>query len=350
MVQNRKKFADLENDVVQANLCISCGTCIAVCPVNVLELENGVPKLIGNCIECGICHGNCPRTDFNMSELEQAKFGRTRTNDEKFTGVYKAVYAARTKRDDIFSRSQDGGVVTSILFQFLADGGDGAIVAGLEENKIWVPAVFVAKTRGEVLQSAGTKYTPSPTMVGLKKAVKDQGLKKVAVVGTACQIRGLTRMTQGKLRNKKFSDAVALSVGLFCMETFDYNAFMKFLKENDVDPGKITKFEIKNGRFYAHQGADNTFRVRLNKVKDLVRPCCHICSDFTSEYSDISVGNVGSPERWSTVIIRTDRGENALKSAVDSGLLDIQPIEGFDEGDTLVHRLAKVKKEKELDE
>ncbi len=29
---------------------------------------------------------------------------------------------------------------------------------------------------------------------------------------------------------------------------------MKYLKENEVDPGRVTKFEIKNGRFYAWAG------------------------------------------------------------------------------------------------
>ena len=86
------------------------------------------------------------------------------------------------------------------------------------------------------------------------------------------------------------------------------------------------------------------------KVKKLVRPCCHICEDFTGEYADVSVGNVGTPDGWSTVIVRTEAGEKAFRAAVDSGLLEAQPVEGFDLGDTLVHRLARMKREKGSDE
>lgn len=350
MDQEKKTFTDLVEDVVDKNLCVSCGTCVAVCPVNVIELEDGVPSLVGDCIECGLCYANCPRTDFSVDAMDEAIHGRTRRENERLTGVYRSVYAARTKREDIHVKAQDGGVVTSLLYQFLMDGGDAVIVAGLEEDKIWVPKPVIARDVKAVVENAGTKYTSSPTLVGVKKAVKDEKLGNIAVVGTACQMRGLSKLTRGKSRNKRFTDSVGLKVGLFCMETFNYGDLMDYLRSNGVDPGKVTKFEIKKGRFYAHQGDEVAHRARLKKVKALIRPCCHACDDFTSEFSDVSVGNVGSPDGWSTVIVRTDRGEKALKSAAEAGLIDLTPIEDFEDGETLVHRLAKSKKDSALDE
>jgi len=350
LVQEKKKFTDLVTDVVEKDLCVSCGTCVAACPVNVVELEDGLPHLVGDCIECGLCYSNCPRTDFSVDEMDEAIHGRPRRDKEQLTGVYRAVYAARTNREDIHDKAQDGGVVTSLLSQFIEDGGDAVIVAGLEEDKVWVPTPVIAKDVGTVIESAGTKYTPSPTLVGVKKAVKDEKLGNIAVVGTACQMRGLSRLTRGKFRNKRFTDSVGLKVGLFCMETFNYGDFMDYLKSNGVDPGKVTKFEIKSGRFYANQSDEVVHRARLRNVKALIRPCCHICDDFTSEFSDISVGNVGSPDGWSTVIVRTERGEKAFASAAESGLIEFEPIGDFEAGETLVHRLAKTKKDSALDE
>jgi len=348
--KDKKTFTDLAKDVVEAGLCVSCGTCVAVCPVNVIELDQGLPALVGKCIECGLCYRNCPRTDFDEDALDRAVYGRDRIEREALTGVYRAVYAARTRSDAIRGRAQDGGVVTSILSQFIDDGGDGVVVAGLEEDKVWSPRPLVARSRDEIVGAAGTKYTVSPTLLGVRKAVKEMGLRKIAVVGTPCQMRGLARLTLGPSRNKKYADAVALTVGLFCMETFSYDDWMKYLQEEGVDPGRVTKFEIKSGRFIAYAGEEELHRVKLGKVKRLVRPCCHVCEDFTSEYADLSVGNVGTPEGWSTVIVRTERGEKAFRAAVDSGLLEAEPVEGFDLGDTLVHRLARMKKEKGSDE
>ena len=309
-----------------------------------------MPHLVGDCIECGLCYANCPRTTFSVDEMDEAIHGRTRKESEQLTGIYRAVYAARTMREDIHEKAQDGGVVTSLLSQFIEDGGDAAIVAGLEEDKIWMPIPVMAKDKETVIECAGTKYTSSPTLIGVKNAVKEEKLGNIAVVGTACQMRGLSRLTLGKSRNKRFTDSVGLRVGLFCMETFNYGDLMDYLESNGVDPGKVTKFKIKSGRVYAYKGDEVVHKARLKKVKALVRPCCHRCDDFTSEFADISVGNVGSPGGWSTVILRTERGEKALMSAEESGLVELAPIDDFEVGETLVHRLAKMKKDSALDE
>lgn len=344
MSQGKKTFDDLKRDIIDTERCISCGTCEAVCPVNVIELVDAIPTLIGKCIECGICYGDCPVASFDEQEMDLKIFGRPRKPEEENIGIYQNVYVAKATSSEIHQKAQDGGVVTALLTQFLDEGGDGVIVAELESDKIWVPTSVVAKTKEEVIKAAGTKYTPSPAMIGVKKAVKEEKLKKIAVVGTTCQMRGLSLATMGPLRNKRFSDAVALKIGLFCMETFNYHDLMKYLKDNGVDPGRVTKFEIKNGRFYALAGDERLHRARLSKVKPLIRTGCAYCGDFTSEYSDISVGNVGSPSGYSTVIVRTERGKEILESAIKEGLIEAQPLEDFEKGETLVHRLAENKK------
>ena len=347
MSQKKKTFNDLKAEVIEAEKCVSCGTCEAVCPLNVIELQDNMPTLVGNCIECGICYANCPAVSFDEQEMEEKIFGRKRKPNENLTGIYQEVYSARTTSDEIHEKAQDGGVVTALLTQFLNDDGEGVIVAGLEKDKIWVPSPVVAKTREQVIQAAGTKYTPSPTLVGVKRAVKEDKLEKIAVVGTTCQMRGLSLATMGKMKNKKIADSVALKIGLFCMETFTYDSFMKYLKDKEVDPGRVTKFEIKNGRFYAWSGEERLHRVKLSAVKPLIRPNCTHCRDFTSEYADISVGNVGSPAGYSTVIVRTERGKKALESAIKSGLIEAEPITDFDKGKTPVHKLAEMKKSHE---
>ncbi len=115
----------------------------------------------------------------------------------------------------------------------------------------------------------------------------------------------------------------------------------------------MDKFEIKSGRFIANKGDEELYNVRLSKVKELVRPCCHGCGDFTSEFADLSAGNVGSPDGWSTVVVRTQRGEDALKAAEKAGLVEIKPIEEGKSGLGLIKRLAKKKRrdaKKHLDE
>ena len=120
MSSEKISFTNLKTEIVDNSFCVGCGTCEAVCPVNVIKLENLEPILVGKCIECGICYGNCPRTDFNKEEMDQTIHGRERKDTENLTGIYTEVYAAKAVPNDIMARAQDGGVVTALLTQFLA--------------------------------------------------------------------------------------------------------------------------------------------------------------------------------------------------------------------------------------
>ncbi|MCW3978181.1 MAG: Coenzyme F420 hydrogenase/dehydrogenase, beta subunit C-terminal domain [Candidatus Bathyarchaeota archaeon] len=346
-----KIFGHLMTEVIRKGTCVSCGSCVAVCPVNSIEMEVGVPKLVGLCVACGMCYANCPSADFDVEEMEKLVFGQTR--EEADIGVYRAIYAVRATDEAVLESSQDGGAVSAILKQFLSEGGDGAVVTGKEEDAVWVAKPVVASNEKEVLDSAGTKYTSSPTLVGVASAVSEYAKEKVAVVGTPCQMRGLSKVETGDFADAKIRDAVDLKVGLFCMETFNHASFMEFLKNEGIDASEVDKFEIKSGRFIANKGGEELYNVRLSKVKELVRPCCHGCGDFTSEFSDLSAGNVGSPDGWSTVVVRTQRGEDALKAAEKAGLVEIKPVEEGKSGLGLIKRLAKKKRrdaEKHLEE
>lgn len=331
-------------EVIRKDLCVSCGACSAVCPVNSIALEDGTPKLVGLCIACGMCYNNCPRAEFDVEEMERQVFGRTRNDEEAEIGVVQACYAVRARDAEILERCQDGGAVTAIISQFLADGGECAVVAGLEEGRVWSPKPVVALSKEEVIDGAGTKYTPCPTLVGVDSAVNEYERRKVAVVGTPCQMKALRRIETGDYSDAKIRGAVALSIGLFCMETFGHPSLMEFLEKEGVDASKVTKFDIKKGRLIAWQDEEAVYKVKLSKVKELVRPCCHHCDDFTSEFSDLSIGNVGSPDGWSTVIVRTERGEATLRAAEKAGLIEVKPLDEVKPGLKAVVKLGKMKK------
>ena len=50
------------NEIVDNGLCAKCGTCVVVCPNNLLTFEE-VPKLTEECLRKGngMCHDVCPR-------------------------------------------------------------------------------------------------------------------------------------------------------------------------------------------------------------------------------------------------------------------------------------------------
>jgi len=333
-----KAFGHLLVDVIRPGRCVACGSCITLCPEDAISFVEGTPKLTGKCKVCGECYLVCPRTEHDLSKVELESLGRGRNESEIAHGVVKGAYAVRTLNPEVKGHAQDGGAVTSVLLRQFDEGAGAVIVAGLDPGKVWAPIPVVAKTRERTIECAGTKYTSAPMLLGLEQAVKD-GHKKVAFVSTPCQIQALR--VRERLAKKEID---ALAVGLFCMETFDYDKLMAYLREQGVDPATVTKFEIKRGKFTAHMEGKPSFEVKISKLKDLARPCCRICQDYTSELADLSVGNVGSPEGWSSVLIRTDKGEAALRAAEKAGLVEVKPLTDFEPGMSLVDRLSEMKK------
>ncbi len=332
-----KVFGHLLVDVVRPGLCVACGSCASACPVDAINLVEETPKLVGKCTACGVCYVSCPRTEHGFTELETQVLGRARLPEEVCNGVVNGAYAVRSLDESMKEHVQDGGAVTAILLKQVTTGG-GAVVAGVDEEKPWFPVPVLADDREKIIECAGTKYTSAPMITALKQAERD-GLDKVAFVGTPCQIHALRR------RKNKVD---ALAIGLFCMETFDYNKLMANLREQGVDPAKVTKFEIKSGKFIAHRPPEAPYEVKIRKLKELSRPCCRVCQDYTSELADISVGNVGSPDGYSTVLVRSVNGKTALEAAEKAGLVEIKPLSDYQPGMGLVDKLADMKKKENV--
>jgi len=260
--------------------------------------------------------------------------GRSRGESEGVNGVIRVAYAVRAIDPELAGHVQDGGAATSLLLSMIEGGC--VVEAGRDEKKVWSPEPTLAKTSSDVIACSGTKYTSAPMLFALKEAEKN-GEKVEGFVGTPCQIHALRR----REKNKKTG---ALAVGLFCMETFDYAKLIEYLRGQGVDPAKVEKFEIRNGMFIARRKGDAPFEIKIKKLKELSRPCCKICQDYTSELADVSIGNVGSPSGWSTVLVRTEKGEKALRHAEKRGMVEIKPLSDYQPGMSLVDKLSSLKK------
>ena len=49
-------------------------------------------------------------------------------------------------------------------------------------------------------------------------------------------------------------------------------------------------------------------------LRTQVRAGCGFCDDLVSRLADISIGSIGSPDGYSTVIVRSERGEKLLEA------------------------------------
>lgn len=316
-------FPRLMTEVVRAEKCTMCGTCRAICPVRVIEIEEN-PKLIGRCIFCDLCYTFCPMVD-DAAEEANYKLLKPLFKNE-YIGSYRNVYSTRSKLDEVLAVAQDGGFVTSLLIYLVEKRiVDGVILTVVDKE--WRPQPIIATTKKQVVEGSGSSYIVSPNLKILHEGVLEKKLEKIAIVGTPCQISAMRKM-QLYPQMSGLGSAIYLTIGLFCTESFDYDTLRQYLEKNDIDMGNIKKFAITKGRFLVTAtNGKNLLDAPIKDFKSIARHSCHLCGDFTAEYADISVGSVGSPEGWSTVIIRSDKGSKIFSELTKKRLIEFMPLD-----------------------
>ena len=134
---------------------------------------------------------------------------------------------------------------------------------------------------------------------------------KTAMVGTPCQTLAATKIN--KYENQTGGSPIDVKIGLFCMENFSYSYLEKYLKGQGIELYEVKEFRIDKGKFIAKLIDGNVFSIPIAETEPFTRKNCHICTDYTSDVSDISIGSVGSPSGYSTVIVRSKKVEKLLK-------------------------------------
>lgn len=318
-----------------AYYCLECGKCTARCPIArvdsnfspVLNVARALRGVVGEiqrdggiwaCMVCELCSSACP-SDVNyprfilglraealqsgtgkihLSELEQM-FLEGEKNENY--GIYREVKAAKTA-----IKGQDGGVVTSLLIEGMKNGFfDSAIVV----RRGYSPQVeaVMAEDASDIIAAKGTKYQLIPVPGKLVEAIKEREKKKIAVVGLPCQVSGIREI------QKAMPEIDLFVIGLFCMENFEYPLLKQRVDELlKVDLDRAERADITKGNFVVTEGGKQV-SCRVSELQDAVRPNCSFCTDFTSRLADISVGSVGSPAGYSTVITRSRKGEELLR-------------------------------------
>ena len=354
-----KSFDDLYEKVIKPGICHLCGACIAACiygalvvrgetlkrlELKELEVTPDIYESIEElCQHCGFCYYNCPYNVVNLDEMEKEIYGSPAKN---VLGHYKRIIGARALDKEIRKNAQQGGATTAIL-KFLLDKKyvKGAIVAMSHEIDAWKPIPTVVTKPQDLLRSQKTKYTPSPQLIGVREAVVSWKLMNVAMVGTPCEIQGLYAMKLSKYGVLKMADAVRFVIGTFCFGTYSYkDLFLDYLMvQKKIPPSSITKIDLDEHELRVYVHGELKLVVDRREINKYLRGSCKICHDFTARLSDISVGGVGSPPGWTTIIVRNEKGEKIIEEAEHEGYIETQPL-----GEKQVQKiieLAKLKKE-----
>lgn len=165
--------------------------------------------------------------------------------------------------------------------------------------------------------------------------------RRIAMVGTPCEIMAASKL-------QYYTDSpIEVKLGLFCMENFSYKYFVNLLKEYDLKMDDIEKFRIEKGFVFLLLKTNETLKIPLSVAKRIIRKNCNICVELTSETSDISIGSIGSEDGWSTLIVRSKKGEEIIKGAIEQEFIETKAFNHsqFD----LLNRIAESKTSKNME-
>jgi coenzyme F420 hydrogenase subunit beta len=347
------QWKHLYEEVVTSGLCTGCAGCVIVCPHDVLGYRDdaGIYKPFqtedgfgpDDCSHgqkgCTSCTRACPRFRDWEPEIDEYLFGRARHVDEP-SGICKDIVLARATDPVLAEVGQDGGLVSAILLYALEhDLIDAALVSYLEgDGSTWKAVPGVARTKDDIIASAGSRYTYSANTLAYGDAV-DSGAERIALVGMSCQTSAIPVMKQRKVG--KVARRFTLNIGLLCSKTFDDAIFDELLDAKyGLKRADIKKMNIKGKlQIWMHDGGYH--EVPLKECHQWTREGCLLCPDFAAEHADISTGGIGAFNDWTLTVVRTDIGRELMDGMLSKGWIDVRPGDDDPAAIELMHKLSR---------
>ena len=352
MPPEKLHWKDLYSEVVTSGLCTGCAGCVIACPHDVLGYrdDKGIYRPFqtepdfgpDNCSHgekgCTSCTRACPRFRAWEPEIDEFMFGRARTNAEP-SGVFKDIVLARASDPVLAEIGQDGGLVSALLVYALEhDMIDAALVSYLEgDGTTWKAIPGVARTREDVIASAGSRYTYSANTMAYADAI-ESGAERIALVGMSCQSSVPPVMKQRKAG--KVARRLSLNIGLLCSKTFDDAIFEElFEAKYGLKKSEMRKMNIK-GVFQIWMKNGDYHEVPLKECHAWTREGCKMCPDFAAEHADISTGGIGKFNDWTLTIVRTDVGRELMDGMLRDGWIETRPGDDDPDAIALMHKLS----------
>ena len=337
-----KTFKDLIKEVHEKGICQECGGCVSFCSsaeYDVISIKDPFsPPIYVNeekCLECGICYYICPQTHILDDELN--KTYEFKDFSSMPIGNYKDIYSCQATDKEFLKYGTDGGVVNSLINYLLEKKLiDGAIVSRTDAP--FSREATFADSKYDLIKASGAKLDISPQLDEIQKfctythsiqKLNHYKFKKLAVVGTPCQIYTVRCMQDLGVTP---SQNIEICLGLFCYENFlfDKSQVEKFERDFNVSFENIEKINIKQDIIFKlkNEGTgEKIVHIPFNQIENYMRPACRACNDFTNIYADISFGGLSSPDKYTTVLTRTEKGEKMFSEALNAGIIRASNID-----------------------
>ncbi len=242
---------------IEFEKCCGCGACIQVCAKKAITMQKDndgflFPKIDATlCIDCGLCAKVCPINEDSQKSLV----------------FNKAEYAIASvhKNKKVAEESSSGGAFTAIAQAFTVE--NECVFFGAEMLDDFSVQHRKAFRVDELSAFRKSKYIPSntaTTFAEVKSFLKEG--KRVLFSGTPCQIAGLKLFVGKKLSENLFT------IDFSCHGVGSPNVWKKYISDlEQKHSSKVVKFDFRakarNFATYSSQSSRITFANGKNIVR-----------------------------------------------------------------------------------
>jgi formate dehydrogenase subunit beta len=243
------------------------------------------------------------------------------------------MYYAYSANDDIKSKGEYGGVVTTIM-KYLLESGTVDAVVGVEEGHDLYDGVPCLVTKPEdVIKTAGSIHCGTLNLAKFVYKYLD-GCRdmKVAVSCKPCDAMTIRELIK---RGKIIGDNIIM-IGVNCGGTLPPVPTMNMIRDvYELDPKDVVKEEISKGKLIMEtaDGEEKGFGIEdLEEDGMGRRENCQRCNLKIPSNSDLALGNwgvIGELAGKATFVeVFTEKGAEVLGKVIDDGLIEVtEPVE-----------------------
>jgi len=300
--------------IVADDMCIGCGVCVPVCPIDNLSMIWNYGKFealheVEDCLDkCDLCFQACPFDNKSLDEDITAKklFSEIENiSHQPECGYYTDCFVGHSPLEEQRFKSASGGLTSYLLEELLKSKLVDGVACVAKSKK--QPTMFEYKicyTVEEINECSGSAYYPVETSGILEYILENDG--QYAIVALPCVSTGIRNAMK---INKKLKNRIKYIVGLVCGQTkTDY--FARYLAEKENLHGlseinfrtKSYDYPIKN---FGTKLSNSTGVKKIANFSTFSKEwsdrfftpnACNFCDDIFAETSDIAIMDAWLPK------------------------------------------------------